>query len=407
MASAILDCAWPFEGASITKLLRSLPEPPRLLGLGEPTHGEESLPRQRNEIFRHLVEHEGYRSIAIESDCLAGLIVDEYVTKGVGELDDVMRRGFSHGFGESAANRELVAWMRSCNRDRPAAERIRFFGFDGPLEIAGPGSPRRALAGLHGYLAAHLDVLPFDDLDRLLGVDALWTEPAATMDPARSIGRSAAAVSLRLIADDLVALLMAESPRLMAATSREAWWRACLHGRTATGLLRYHAGMADPSPARVARLMALRDTMMAENLLAIAPPYGPVLVHAHNRHLQRDKSVWRTAGWPGGDLLLEWWSAGAIVAAHVGAEYAFIASALGAAPHLGLAAPPPDTLEGVLHASLPENHYLVDSRRLSTAIGDAELTVRTSANHGYFALDPGQVDTTDGIVFIKDLAPAE
>ncbi|MFI6740834.1 erythromycin esterase family protein [Nonomuraea sp. NPDC050451] len=399
MESAILDSGWPFEGAAITKLLRSFPAPPRLLGLGEPTHGEEAFPRQRNEVFRHLVEYEGYRSIAIESDCLAALVVDAYVTEGAGTLDDVMRRGFSHGIGESAANRELVSWMREHNRHRPAAERIRFFGFDGPLELAGPGSPRPALAGLHGYLAAHLDVPPLDTIDRLLGADSRWTNPDATMDPTQSVGRSSDAVELRLMADDLVALLMAESPRLIAATSREAWWRACLFGRTATGLLRYHSGMADTSPSRVVRLMGVRDTMMAENLLALAPHHGPALVHAHNRHLQRDRSVWQTAGWQGGDLLLEWWSAGAIVAAQLDDAYAFIASTAGAAA-------PPDTLEGVLHAALPHDGYLIGSKRLAGALKGVELTPRTDTSSGYFALDPGQVHTTDGILFLKNIPPS-
>ncbi|MGV9384137.1 erythromycin esterase family protein [Nonomuraea sp. NPDC003707] len=403
MESAILDSGWPFEGAAITKLLRSFPAPPHLLGLGEPTHGEEAFLRQRNEVFRHLVEHEGHRSIAIESDCLAALVVDAYVTEGVGTLDDVMRRGFSHGFGGSAADRELVSWMREHNRHRPAAERIRFFGFDGPLELAGPGSPRPALAGLHGYLAAHLDApsfdTPFDTVDRLLGADSRWTNPAATMDPGQSVGRSPDAVELRLMADDLVALLTAESPRLIAATSREAWWRACLFGRTATGLLRYHAGMADTSPARVMRLMGLRDTMMAENLLAIAPRYGPALVHAHNRHLQRDRSVWQTEGWQGGDLLLEWWSAGSIVAAQLGDAYAFIASTAGGA------ATPPDTLEGVLHAALPHGGYLIASERLAGALEGIELAPQTDTSSGYFALDPGQVHTTDGILFLKNIPP--
>ncbi|MEV4575801.1 erythromycin esterase family protein [Nonomuraea jabiensis] len=400
MDSAIRDSGWPFEGAAITKLLRSFPAPPRLLALGEPTHGEEVFLRQRNEVFRHLVEHEGHRSIAIESDCLAALVVDEYVTEGAGTLEDVMRRGFSHGLGGSAANRELVSWMREHNRHRPAAERIRFFGFDGPLELAGPGSPRQALAGLHGYLAAHLDVPPLDVIDRLLGADSRWTNPEATMDPTRSVGHSPEAVELRLMADDLVALLMAESPRLIAATSREAWWRARLFGRTATGLLRYHAGMADTSPARVGRLMGLRDTMMADNLLTLAPLYGPALVHAHNRHLQRDRSVWQTSGWQGGDLLLEWWSAGAIVAAQLGEEYAFIASTVGAAA-------PPDTLEGVLHAALPQGAHLIASRRLAEALKGVEPAAQSDTTSGYFALDPGQVHTTDGILFLGTIPPAE
>lgn len=50
---------------------------PRLLALGEPTHGEDALLELRNELFRQLVEQEGYRTITIESDCLRGLIVDD------------------------------------------------------------------------------------------------------------------------------------------------------------------------------------------------------------------------------------------------------------------------------------------------------------------------------------------
>ena len=134
-----------------------LPARPRLLALGEPTHGEDALLDLRNELFRQLVEQEGYRTIAIESDCLMGLVVDDYVTSGAGTLDDVMERGFSHGLGAFAANRELVRWMRAYNDGRPASERLRFAGFDGPLEITGAASPRQALTALHGYLAARVD----------------------------------------------------------------------------------------------------------------------------------------------------------------------------------------------------------------------------------------------------------
>ena len=120
-----------------------LPARPRLLALGEPTHGEDVLLDLRNDLFRQLVEQEGYRTIAIESDCMMGLVVDDYVTSGTGILDEVMGRGFSHGWGASAANRELVRWMRAYNDGRPVSERLRFAGFDGPLEITGAASPRQ------------------------------------------------------------------------------------------------------------------------------------------------------------------------------------------------------------------------------------------------------------------------
>ncbi|MGH3377741.1 MAG: erythromycin esterase family protein [Actinoallomurus sp.] len=397
MDIGIKDTAHAVEAAAVMRLF---PARPRLLALGEPTHGEDTLLDLRNELFRQLVEQEGYRSIAIESDCMMGLVVDDYVTSGTGTLDEVMARGFSHGFGASAANRELVRWMRAYNDGRPASERLRFAGFDGPLEITGAASPRQALTALHAYLAArvHADLLlcTAETLDRLLGDDDRWTEPAAMMDPSRSTGRSAEARELRLLADDLVALLDEQTPHLIAARSREEWDRARLYGRTAVGLLRYHFWMADTSPGRMERLLGLRDSMMAGNLLAVAER-GPALVHAHNGHLQRDKSSMRM-----GDLPLEWWSAGAIASAHLGEEYTFLATALGTIRHQGVDTPPPDTVEGLLYA-LPEDRYVVDAARLAISLGDTRPALRVSPYFGYAPLDPAHLAGYDGIVFVKDV----
>ncbi|MEU3985344.1 erythromycin esterase family protein [Streptomyces sp. NPDC026672] len=403
MVTDIKDTAHAVEAAAVMRLL---PARPALLALGEPTHGEDALLDLRNQLFRQLVEQEGYRTVAIESDCMRGLAVDDYITSGTGTLDDVMEHGFSHGFGASAANRELVRWMRDHNNGRPASERLRFAGFDGPLEITGAESPRSSLIALHGYLSAHVDagLLPCtaDTLDRLLGADDRWTEPAAMMDPARSVGRSAGARELRLLADDLVSLLDTRTPHLIRVTSRDDWDRARLYGRTATGLLRYHFWMADTSPSRMTRLVGLRDRMMADNLLALAER-GPVLVHAHNAHLQRDKSSMRM-----GDLALEWWSAGAIVSAHLGERYAFLATALGTMRHRGVDTPAPDTVEGLLYG-LPEDHAVINAPALTTVLDtdtDTRPAPRVSPYYGYAPLDPAHLSELDGIVFIKDVPRA-
>ncbi|MFC9389149.1 erythromycin esterase family protein [Streptomyces venezuelae] len=397
MTTDIKETVHAVEAASV---LRLLPARPRVLALGEPTHGEDQLLHMRNALFRQLVEQEGYRTIALETDCLAGRLVDDHVTSGTGTLDEVMERGFSHEWGAFAGNRELVRWMRAYNEGRPESERVRFAGFDGPLEITAAASPRESLVALHGYLAARVDaeLLPCarDTLDRLLGADDRWTEPAAMMDPARSVGRSAEADRLRLLADDLVALLDAQTPHLLATSSREEWDRARLHGRTATGLLRYHHAMADPSEMRMTRLCALRDLMMAENLLALAAR-GPVLVHAQNSHLQRVKSSMQM--WQG---RVEWWSAGALVSARLGEEYAFVATALGTIPHQGVDTPPPGTVEGLLYG-LPEDLTLVDAPRLATTLGDPLPTPRESPWFGYAPLNPTHLATIDGLVFVKDV----
>ncbi|MGW8400571.1 erythromycin esterase family protein [Streptomyces lydicus] len=397
MATDIKETTHAVEAASVMKLLSARP---RLLALGEPTHGEDTLLDLRNELFRQLVEQEGYRTIAIESDCMRGLVVDDYVTSGTGTLDEVMEHGFSHGWGTSAANRELVRWMRAYNDGRPAPERLRFAGFDGPLEITGAASPRQALTALHGYLTARVDAGLFpctaETLDRLLGADDRWTNTAAMMDPARSVGKSAEANELRLLADDLVSLLDEQTPHLITATSRDDWDRARLYGRTATGLLRYHSWMADTSPSRMTRLVALRDRMMADNLRAVAER-GPALVHAHNGHLQREKSTMRMGGLP-----LEWWSAGALVSAHLGEEYAFLATALGTLRHQGVDTPAPDTVEGLLYA-LPLDRCVVDAPRLATVLGDTRPAPRVSPWFGYAPLDPAHLAGIDGLVFVKDV----
>ncbi|CAM5725411.1 hypothetical protein SGLAM104S_05597 [Streptomyces glaucescens] len=164
-------------------------------------------------------------------------------------------RDSASGWGASAANRELVRWIRAYNNGRPAAEQVRFAGFDGPLEITAAASPRQALHRTPRPASppAWTQTCPCttETLDRLIGADGRWTDPAAMTGPAASVGHSAEAGELRLLADDLVTLLDAPGP---------APARGVLTGRLGPGApvrpyrrpacCRYHHGMADPSPAR-------------------------------------------------------------------------------------------------------------------------------------------------------------
>ncbi|MEU8896183.1 erythromycin esterase family protein [Nocardia sp. NPDC048505] len=379
----IENMAYPLDGPGISAFLRALPTRPTLLGLGEARHFVGELGTARNEIFRHLVEHEGYRGFGIESDCLMGLVVDDYLRTGEGSLDEVMERGFSHGFGSVAANRELVQWMRDYNACHD--EQLRFFGIDGPLEYWA-ASPREALTALYALLQGPATIVSGEDLDALLGPDEPWSNEDAAMDPARSIGRSPHARRLRIIADDLLALLETRSPEL-SAPERE---RANLYARTAIGLLRYHHWMADDSPTRWSRLSALRDALMAANLCAVAEQ-GPALIFASNLHLQRHETVMSF-----GDHQLTWWSAGAIAATRLGPRYAFLASAFGT---LGDDVPPADSLEGLL-STLQQDRALLDARALAAAL--PPTTRRPSHDFAYFPLDPDQLHLVDGVLFLDE-----
>ena len=303
--------------------------------------------------------------------------------------------------------RPTASWCAGCARTTtagPGPSRLRFAGFDGPLEITGAASPRQALTALHAYLTAWVDadLLPCaaETLDRLLGADDRWTNPAAMMDPSQSVGQTPEAKQLRLLADDLVTLLDAQTPQLIAASSRDDWDRARLYGRTATGLLRYHFWMADTSPGRLARLLAVRDSMMAANLLAIAER-GPALVNAHNAPPpagQEQRCGWAACRWSGG-------APARSSSAHLGDGYAFLATALGTIRHHGVDTPPPDTIEGLLYA-LPEDRY----RRRRPPPGRCrrrrDAGPRVSPWFGYAPLDPAHLASTDGIVFVKDTLPS-
>jgi erythromycin esterase-like protein len=347
----------------MTSFLDLLAVPPTLLALGEPTHGESAFLQIRNEAFASLAER-GYRSIALESDRAAGLIADEFVQGSAAvTLDRALAEGFSHEFGVAPANRDLLLWMREWNTGRLAAERLTFHGFDAPLEIAGAPSPRRYLSQVCDFLGSNRA----EEIDGLIGDEARWSDPAAIWEPGRSIGRSADAQRLRVIADDLLTELYLQAPR-----RPEGWRNAFVQATTAVALLRYHAEAAAPLPReeRFVRLGAVRDALMAENLLAIR--YPCTMTVAGTR--------------------LTWFSAGAIIGSLLGDRYAVIVGSLGASPALGIQAPAPTTYEGKLQRKTHLPRYVRAS--------DVEPAEQRTHDYRYFPLDQAAVEHADAVLHI-------
>ncbi|MER6547523.1 erythromycin esterase family protein [Streptomyces sp. NPDC001250] len=375
-----------------------------LLALGEPTHQEPAFGRVRNELFAQLVDH-GFRSIALEIDRVAALAVNDYVQGGAGSLDTVMRDGFSHGFGEQDANRQLVSWMREYNEHRPSGQRLTFHGFDAPPETTSAPSPRCYLEHARDYLALDLD------LAGLTGDDARWSRAEAVLDATMSPGATAEAERLRSIADDMLNSLYARAPELIAATSRDEWFRARAHLTAGLGLLRYHKQSAQPlaSSLRIAGLAATRDALMAQNLLdirGIEEERGPTLVFAHNLHLQRNQSIWRL-----GDLGADWSGAGAIVASLLGERYVCVVGSLGRSKALGLRDPDPDTYEGRLQRRLTTWGLEATPATPTTPTAPTDASTRAPAartrtdthpRQGYFPLDQATLDAVDAVLHISD-----
>ncbi|MFC7623736.1 erythromycin esterase family protein [Microlunatus sp. GCM10028923] len=368
-----------------------------LLALGEPTHAEPRFGFLRNRLFQQLVGH-GFRSIALESDRVAGMLVDDFVRTGTGDLDQVMAEGFSHGFGEHPANRELVAWMRDHNQEQAPADRLAWYGFDAPFETLGVPSPRRSLDRALAYLGLDHDLGP--TIARLIGPEERWGSAEALMNRAASPGASAEADRLRNLTEDLLTTLYVRAPELIKNTSAAAWRSAEVELIAARQLLHYHgqaaAAWTDGEPEdepRWNRMCATRDAMMARNLIelrTLEAPRGPTLVFANNLHLQRQQSTMQM-----GPMRMEWYGAGAILSPLLGDRYGFIAGSLGASPKIELDQPQPDTFERFLQTRI-DDWGLLRPEELPTASSRTDATPR----QGYFPLDQETIDGADLILHL-------
>ncbi|RNB87044.1 erythromycin esterase family protein [Brevibacillus fluminis] len=100
-----------------------------IIGFGEATHGNKQFTTLKLDIFKRLVEKQGYRVFAIEGDFGGGQKVNEYILGGSGTAQAAAKAiGFTiYNTEEMTA---LLSWMRSFNEHRDAKDQIHFYGFD-------------------------------------------------------------------------------------------------------------------------------------------------------------------------------------------------------------------------------------------------------------------------------------
>ncbi|MDD5556875.1 MAG: erythromycin esterase family protein [bacterium] len=403
-----LDSKAEFD-AAVAKAVGALGDRVELLGIGEPLHGGEEILILRNRLFRRLAAAHGFTAIAVESSFPRGRLVNGYVAgRGPATYDEIRNDGFSHGFGLLEANRELVEWMRAYNADPSRRVELRFYGFDGPLEMTVAASPGVALRSVLDYLES-IDPAAGrrhrGRIEPLLGRDADWENPAAAMDPTKAVGLSSAATALRIATEDLITELRIRRPELAAGSGGERLAEALHDASMARQLLNYHAALARESDERLNVLLGIRDAIMADNLVHIVSRErgrGKVLAFAHNAHLQRGMATMQL-----GPHSCAWWPAGAHLDAILGTRYAVIGSAVGVSAENGIGRPEEGTLEALLTA-VPGPALFIPTHAgscLPPAVVAALPTRSGSArNPTYFALTPRSLTDFDWLVFMDAMA---
>lgn len=404
------DSSGSFNTA-VDRVIDSLGASIELLGFGEALHGGEDILLLRNRLFQRLVEKHGYSAIAIESSFPRARIVNEYIAgHGPESYEEVQDTGFSHGFGRLDTNRELIEWMREYNADSSRSIKLQFYGFDSPTEMTSTDSPRQVLYSVLDYLAS-IDSASArehrEHIDSFLGQDSDWENPAAMMDPAKSVGLSPAATALRIETEDLISELSARRPELVAKSNKNRYMEAMHYASVARQLLNYHAVLARKSEPgkRIIEGLGIRDVMMTDNLAYIVSHErgcGKVLAFAHNSHLQRGKAQWQL-----GNDLLTWWPAGSHLNEIFGPRYAIIGSGIGVSDANSIGQPEAGILEARLITAPGPMRFIPTYKGERLPMPEiAALPVRSGStkNPTYFVLTPQSFTDFDWLVVFDSTA---
>jgi erythromycin esterase len=96
----------------------------KVIAVGESAHYTREFHLLKDRLLRFLVAKLGVTAFAMESGFPEGLSVSRWLAGADEDLDALLQRGFTNGFGNSAEMRDQLLWMR----DRG----IRFYGVDVP-----------------------------------------------------------------------------------------------------------------------------------------------------------------------------------------------------------------------------------------------------------------------------------
>jgi len=227
----------------------------RVVALGEAAHGIVEFTALGDALLRELVSRHGVTAFVMESGFAEGLLIDEWIHGGPGEVEEIARLGITYGFGWTEGIRRQLTWMRDWNA---AGGDLRFYGMDLPGSATSPG------AAVAVCLARITPRRGDEELLRLADLGGR-TEAAVAYAEMSDTARSALIASLR----ELIARVRAESDEvaLRCADSIEAFL-AELDWRCESG----------PYP---------RESFMARMVSWIAAREERILVYAHDTHLRR------------------------------------------------------------------------------------------------------------------------
>jgi erythromycin esterase len=111
--------------ADLAPILRAVGDS-RVIAMGEGTHGTSEFFALKDRVFRYLVERDGVRVFAQETNWSDGENIERYLQTGQGNLRNLLGATFSTWDNQETL--DLLQWMRAYNIAHPHA--LHFFGID-------------------------------------------------------------------------------------------------------------------------------------------------------------------------------------------------------------------------------------------------------------------------------------
>ncbi|MFJ6382603.1 erythromycin esterase family protein [Kitasatospora sp. NPDC092039] len=244
-----------------------------VVGVGEATHSSHEFIALKHRAFRYLVEEKGFRTFALEAAWSSGLRIDAYLTRGEGDLKQIMDEEFqgTYRWWNNAEYRDLLRWMRAYNIQHPD-DPVHFVGDDNGFSGA------ELYDKVNAYAAA---VLP----ELAPQLTALYQGLRPTTDAATYV-------------NDYTSKPMAERKELAERTGRavdllrqhpgadagaHAW--AVQHASAIHQMTTLYAFDWD-DPQSIPGAMLYRDRVMADNIVWWQQHTGSkIMVSAHNGHI--------------------------------------------------------------------------------------------------------------------------
>ncbi|MEU5959384.1 erythromycin esterase family protein [Streptomyces sp. NPDC047525] len=248
----------------------------RVVGLGEAGHSGHEFFTLKARVFKKLVATRGFTTFVLEASWSTGLRLDNYVTHGVGDPEQIMSEEFQgqYVFWNTDEHLDLIHWMRRYNVSHPDRPPLHFVGND----LGYPGG--EAFDQVTSYVTTHRPGLA-QQIDTLYAGlrPARGTQAGAWM--AQQLGKDTASRRAEADRAEHALTVLRASGRPRGSRDRAYDWAV----QNATAIAQSFTGYAFPDDEFPER-MRYRDHVMADNTAWwLAHTNGKILLASNNGHV--------------------------------------------------------------------------------------------------------------------------